>query len=55
MSDKPSITIDFNPMTLDIDQIKLRAETTDVEKRLREILAAGIMERTEGHNAESQI
>jgi len=55
MINKPSITIDFNPLTLDIDQIKFSAETTDEENRLREILAAGIRECREGHNAESQI
>ncbi len=56
MINKPSITIDFDPITLQISQIKFAAATDEECQRLRAILAAGIRERSvEGDNAEPQI
>jgi hypothetical protein len=52
MINKPSIIIDFQPLTLEISQIKFAGATDEECQRLGEILAAGIRERTEGQNAE---
>lgn len=53
MINKPSIAIDFDPHTLEISQIKFAGATDEECQRLREILAAGIRECTEGQNVES--